>query len=338
MKRLLFISVICFSASLAAQPGKTDWPLFRGNAALDGKAETTLPASPKLLWSYTGGARTVSSPVTDGKMIFFGDNNGVLHAVTADGKPAWKVDTETTIEAAPIISGNMVIYGSLDGKLRALDTKTGKEVWTYATENQISGSANIVKGPKGPVIIVGSYDYNLHSVDAATGKGIWKFETDNFINGTPAISSDMIVFGGCDGFLRIVNSLTGLEVRNNPVDVYIAASPALTSDRVYVGDYEGSVYCFDLKTGQTIWKAPGKDETSVITATPAVSGNRVMIGNEDKNFYCFDAANRKTAVGIPHERQDNRQRRYCRQQGAFRVARFQSLYPRHCQRKGSVEI
>ena len=90
MKKVLLLLGIGFSVVVAGQPGKTAWPLFRGDAGLTGKAETTLPAAPKLLWSYAGGARTVSSPVTDGNMIFFGDNNGVLHAVTSDGKPAWK--------------------------------------------------------------------------------------------------------------------------------------------------------------------------------------------------------------------------------------------------------
>ena len=164
---------------------------------------------PQLLWSISTGARTKSSPVISDGTIFFGNDKGTITAVTSDGKIKWKYETGSLIEAAPLVFGNKVIVGSNDGILRAVDKVTGKLIWSYTTDNQISGSANVwVSGSKAG-IVVGSYDYYLHCVDPRTGKLIWKIETDNYVNGTPSIQDGKIVFGGCDGTIRVVDPLTG---------------------------------------------------------------------------------------------------------------------------------
>ncbi len=120
----------------------------------------------------------------------------LVYAVSQEGKIKWQYDAGSAIDAAPVISGEKVIFGSNDGLLRAIDRFSGRLIWTYATGNQIAGSANVwVAGHKSGVI-VGSYDYFLHCVDPETGKLLWKVETENYINGTPSISNGRIVFGG----------------------------------------------------------------------------------------------------------------------------------------------
>ncbi len=92
-----------------------------------------------------------------------------------------------------------------DGVLSAVNKLTGKLVWSYSTDNQIVGSANVWISGKKAGIIFGSYDYFLHCVDPATGKLLWKLETDNYVNGTPAVANNKIVFGGCDGIIRVTD-------------------------------------------------------------------------------------------------------------------------------------
>ena len=134
-----------------------------------------------------------------------------------------------------------------DGILRAVDKVTGKLIWSYTTDNQIAGSANVwISGNKAG-IVVGSYDYYLHCVDPETGKSLWKVETENYVNGTPAILNGKIVFGGCDGMIRVVDPLTGKQKDTINIGVYIASSPALSGDLAYFGDYDGTKYCVNIK-------------------------------------------------------------------------------------------
>src|SRR5665811_2382581 len=193
--------IIIFSASEAQNAGD-EWPLFRGRADLAGKVEYDLPSSPKLIWSVSTGTRTKSSPVVSEGIVYFGNDKGSLIAIGSDGKIKWKYEAGSSIDAAPMVFGKKIISGTSDGILKAVDKITGKLIWSYTTDNQIAGSANVweIGGKSG--IVVGSYDYFLHCVDPETGTSLWKIETENYINGTPAILNGKVVFGGCDGKIR----------------------------------------------------------------------------------------------------------------------------------------
>ncbi|MBE3087461.1 MAG: PQQ-like beta-propeller repeat protein, partial [Bacteroidetes bacterium] len=217
---LIIVLFLCYFSSTPAQTGEAEWPVFRGKTDLSGKSEFELTAAPQLLWSVSTGVRTKSSPVISGGTVFFGNDKGTLIAVSTDGKIKWKYEAGSAIDAAPMVFGKKVIFGSTDGILRAVDKITGTLLWSYTTDNQIAGSANVWLAVNKAGIVVGSYDYFLHCVDPETGKSLWKVETENYVNGTPAILNGKIVFGGCDGMIRIVDPLTGKQKDTIDIGVY----------------------------------------------------------------------------------------------------------------------
>ena len=285
---LLIVLFLLFISLAPAQQGIADWPVFRGNANLTGMSEFELPASPQLLWSVSTGVRTKSSPVVSKGIVYFGNDKGTLNAVSTDGKIEMKYFAGSAIDAAPMVFGEKLIFGTNDGFLRAIEKTTGKLLWSYTTDNQIAGSANVWLIGKKAGIVVGSYDYYLHCVDPETGKLIWKVESENYINGTPSISNGKIVFGGCDGIIRIVDPLSGRETDTIDIGVYIASSPALSSGVAYFGDYNGTKYCVNLNSGEIAWKIPSKEESGAILGIPALGPSAVILGSEDKFIYCFD--------------------------------------------------
>ena len=282
-----------FFVSIYGQSSDADWPLFRGKADLSGSYDSELPSDPGLLWSISTGTRTKSSPVISDGTLFFGNDKGTLTAVSSDGKIKWQYEAGNLIEAAPLVFGNKIVVGLNNGNLIAVDKVTGKLIWTYKTDNQISGSANVwVSGSKAG-IVVGSYDYYLHCVDPRTGKELWKIETNNYVNGTPSIQDGKIIFGGCDGMIRVVDPITGNQKDTVEIGVYIAASPSLEGDMAYFGDYDGTVFGLNIRTKKIVWKIPGNEESGSVLAVPAVGYNFVVIGKEDKYLYCYNASNGK---------------------------------------------
>ena len=248
---LLFLSIL----QSGAQQGDADWPVFRGSADLSGKTAFELPVSPKLLWSISTGVRTKSSPVVSDGTVYFGNDKGVLNAVSTDGKVKLIYSAGSSIDAPPLVCGQKLIFGTNDGLLIAIDKLTGSLLWSYPTDNQIAGSANVwVEGNKSGVV-VGSYDYFLHCVNPENGRSLWKVETENYVNGTPSILNGNIVFGGCDGIIRIVEAKSGKQKDTVNIGVYIAASPALSGDQAYFGDYEGTIYCANISSKKII---PGR--------------------------------------------------------------------------------
>lgn len=293
MRYLTIFLFILLPAALCSQPATNDWPLFRGTADLAGKVNSDLPSSPKLLWTASTGTHTTSSPVVSDGTVFFGNEKGTLTSISPEGKIKWKYEEGSLFEAAPLVFGNKIIIGSNQGNLIAVDKVTGKLVWKYATENQISGSANIWTSGSKAGIVVGSYDYYLHCVAPRTGKMLWKVETENYINGTPAISREGIVFGGCDGMIRVVDPLSGRQKDTINIGVYIASSPALSEGMAYFGDYDGTIYCVSTVKGTIVWKVPGNEESGSVLAIPAVGNGKVIIGSESKFLYCYDSATGK---------------------------------------------
>jgi outer membrane protein assembly factor BamB len=294
MRYFLIIILLFLYIPLApAQQGDADWPVFRGKPDLSGMSDFELSSSPQLLWSVSTGIRTKSSPVISDGTIYFGNDKGTIIAVTTEGKIKWKFEAVSAIDAAPMIFGKKVIFGSNDGILRALDKVTGKLLWSYTTDNQIAGSANVWIAGNKTGIVVGSYDYYLHCVDPENGKSLWKVETENYINGTPSILNGKIVFGGCDGIIRIVDPLTGLQTDTIDIGVYIAASPALSRDLAYFGDYNGTIYCLNANSKEISWKISTGEESGAILAIPAIGNDAMIVGSEDKYLYCFNALNGK---------------------------------------------
>jgi len=261
---LIFIIILPACLVSWAQTPEQEWKVFRGKSDLSGSIEYNIPASPVLLWSMAAGSHSKSSPVVSNGVIYFGDDKGILYAVGEDGKLMWKYDSRSPIEAPPMVSDDKVIAGTSDGKLFAVNKLTGKFLWTYSSDNQIVGSANVWTAGKNSGIIFGSYDYYLHCVDPVTGKAIWKLETENYVNGTPAVADNKIVFGGCDGILRITDPMTGKERDTINIGVYIAASPALFRQKAYFGDYNGNFYCVDLAGRKVAWKITAGETTGSI--------------------------------------------------------------------------
>ena len=64
------------------------------------------------------------------------------------------------------------MVGSRDKQLHALDPKTGKPLWSFATKGRIDGSPVVV----GDRVFVGSADGRLYELSVKTGEKLWQFE------------------------------------------------------------------------------------------------------------------------------------------------------------------
>lgn len=263
----------------------------RGNQALTGMLNETVPDKVRKLWSFNAGDEIKASPVVSGQTIVAGCMDGWVYALDLNGKLLWKFDTGNGIEAPALILGNTVYIGNLTGVLYALDLINGKEKWQYKTEGQISGSVNWWKSGTVTRLLVGSYDFYLHCVDAATGKGLWKYESENFINGAAACVNGTAIFGGCDGFLHVVDIATGkLSVKIN-VATYVPGSAPTDGGFSYLGDYDGGFSCVSFMEKKIIWTYRNDKVQLPFLASAAITRDRAVTGSRDKNLYCFDKSN-----------------------------------------------
>lgn len=268
------------------------WTGFRGDAALTGVAEASLPDKPVLLWSFATGGAIVSSPVVSDGRVYVGSDDGGLYCFDLmTGEKRWVYQTELLIEAPPLVHDGTVYVGSHDFWFYAVDARTGELRWKVEAAEKIVGGATVVVGSGGrDLIIFGSHDALVYAVDAETGETAWTFETADRVNATPAVHENQIIFGGCDTGVYVIDGATGQERSKVMLggECHIAASAGVKDGRVYLGHHANEFIAIDLGSGEIVWGFP--NERFGFFSPPAITDDHVFFGGRDRYLHCVNRA------------------------------------------------
>ena len=265
------------------------WSQFRGNPALTGISETSLPNSLKLLWTLEVGESIESSAAIVDGVAYVGSQSGDLLAVSlSSGEEIWRYRAaEFGIgESSPCVGHGLAYIGDLDGVLHAVDVRTGKAVWTFATEGEIKSSPVLV----GNRVLVGSYDSHLYALEADTGLLLWKVMTEGYVHSTPSVADGMAYISGCDEIFRAIRVKDGREMYQVPSIAYTGASPALAGDAAYFGTFSNQVVSVSMTEQKVLWRYESKESQFPFYSSAAVVGGRVVLGGRDRKVHCLEAA------------------------------------------------
>lgn len=260
------ITVLCLSAGISAQTGG-NWPQWRG-ANRDGISKETgllkqWPADgPPLVWKATGAGGGYSSlAISQGRIFTMGlrgDREVIAAFDVATGKQVWATphgsafrnDRGDGPRGTPTIEGNRLYALGGAGDLSALDTTTGKVVWTMNVLEKFGGR-NITWGiSESPLIIgerilvnPGGPGASIVALSKKDGSLIWKSQSD------PAGYSSGI-----------------------PVQIGTTTQVVFFTHNRAVG--------LDLKDGKLLWEYARAANRVANAATPVVRGNRVFISSD----------------------------------------------------------
>jgi len=188
---------------LAAAPGSSDWPTFRGPArtavAPDTGLLSTWPAEgPKLLWEAEGLGRGYSSlAIADGRIYTMGDattaddpEEYLLCYDLTDGKQLWKAKTGPawnegqanwqSSRSTPTVDGDRVYAITAQGVLVCFDT-AGKEIWRKDLTQEFGGNkadgwgyseSPLIDGDK-VVVTPGGEAHTMAALNKLTGETLW---------------------------------------------------------------------------------------------------------------------------------------------------------------------
>ena len=314
-----WLAIFCVANFCQAQS------MFRGDANHSGVYAGPEPRHfHRVKWKFPTGNRIVSSPVIQGKTIYFGSDDGNIYAVDAEsGRQMWKCATKGAVSSTPAVANGVVYATSYDGRLYALNSKTGATKWKFATEGERRFEAKGLHGMQprnqtiadpfdiylsSPVVVqntvyFGSGDGNLYAVDAISGELKWKFKTGDVIHGSPAYADGLIYFGSWDSYFYAVDAANGKERwrfhgGEDPLihnQVGFQSSPAVVNGVVYTGCRDSNVYALDAATGKEKWRS--NNELSWVNSSPAVVQGKVFFATCDSSlFKIVDAATGKELV------------------------------------------
>jgi outer membrane protein assembly factor BamB len=299
---LAFAAAVAVAAEPAIDTAPADaWPLARGTRAGTGRSAAVLRLPLAEAWQR-GFEKTAfgAVPVIADGVIYLGDLDGTFHALAlADGATKWSFKAEAAgFPSAAAISPDpalpLVIVGDDTGVVRAFDQGSGKVVWEYETDGEISGGPTMLPTAAGHRVLVGSQDASLSCLNLADGKPVWKHSIADQIRCSPVVArtaaGDRVFIAGCDGKLHVIDAATGEERAAVPIDGPTGTTPAALGDRVFFGTEGGAFFAIDFLEAATAWRAAPAAAGQAYRSSAALADGLVIVGSRGRAVEAFAAA------------------------------------------------
>lgn len=249
-------------------------------------------------WSYSDDANVISTPGTDGRLVFFGNSLGRITAIDIKtGKKKWTYQTGGSVFSSPAIDQQTMVVGSGDGFVYGFDAPAGRLLWKYKAGAAVLGSPIIKNG----IVYIGASDHGFRAIDLKSGKELWQFTAlDGPVMSTPVIHGSQVVFGAWDCHLYALDIKTGKlnwkwnngsTVRNfSPA----ACIPVIKDDVVYIVAPDRYLTAIDVLTGTTLWRS----NEATVRESIGISENGQWIYGKTMNddIVAFRASREKQAV------------------------------------------
>jgi len=155
-------------------------------------------------WAYpTKGSWVIASPAVQDGVVYFAtsDSSLLLAADARSGAPLFSQSfSHWPFFSSPALAGGLLYIGSHTGKVLALDLKTHKVAWTFATDGAHNNGARWTKADGSPDYEAAFSDFFYDDMVAGT---VRLLEVGSVL-GSPVIDGDTLYFGSSDGQLYAI--------------------------------------------------------------------------------------------------------------------------------------
>jgi len=219
----------------------------------------------RTLWLYQTGSRIKSAPVVAEGRVVFGSTDGNIYCLSEKtGRLQWKLGTADVVMGCPVVTdlpgGQVaVLIGGSDHKFRAIDLKTGKEIWNYSGVKGYCVSRPCVYEGR---VYFGAWDCNLYALNLRDGSLAWTWNnghpSDKYSPAAvwPVASGKKVFIVAPDRVLTCLNADSG-KVVYRTAEHKVRESIGLSSDgqTVYSRCMWDTIIAMDARTEKplTLW-------------------------------------------------------------------------------------
>lgn len=231
-----------------------------------------------------------STPVSDGKGVYFFFAHAGVHAFTLDGKKIWETSVgdkphEWGAGSSPILHGDLLIVNAAleSDTLFALDRRTGEVVWSVKRFPNSWNTPVIARvGDRDELIVNASG--KLRAFDPLTGTELWNCDSIRaaelcpsvlvhdgviFVIGHPG-GEAMAVRAGGTGDVTATHVLWRIKKGSN------VGSPVWHEGHLYfANDSRGLAYCLKADTGEIVYEQKLSAARDRWYASPILSQGRL---------------------------------------------------------------
>ncbi len=212
---------------------------------------------------------------------------GDVIALDADGKPRWRVPTNTEVLSAPAVGQGLVIVRTTDNRMIAYDAEDGHRRWTYTRTTQpltlhtnagiaIEGSLVYAGFPGGRLVALTTASGTLRwEASVAVPKGATELERVADVVGTPVVVGREVCAGAFQGRVGCFDVTNGNVIWSR--DLSTSTGVAIDGRFAYLTDSNSTVTALTRTNGATIWK---NDKMGYRRMTaPASVGRAIVVGD-----------------------------------------------------------
>ena len=225
---------------------------------------------------------------------------------TETGRELWKYQLGEKFFSNPVVYEGIVYVSSLkfnetltEQYLRAVDIKTGQQLWQFRLEFQ---PTSLMYGsvPSSPVIskglvYIGGTDGYLYGIDISSAELVSSFKTTKNMPLTPpALKDDIICVASGDGYLYAIELSTGQQKWQYEIGglkPFYPSFPAITNQSVYIISSDNTLHSLNLQTGELLWTF--KDRSRCLYA-PVITEKAIYVCGSNTSFYALDIETGKT--------------------------------------------
>ncbi len=210
----------------------------------------------------------------------------------------WTWHGGALLEFPPVVADGRLFLATFDGRFYALDARTGRAVWRWAS-GRCGWASPAVAGKLVVEAFIGhacaldvpGHDGAVVAFDRRTGAIAWQ-RTIAPTESSPLVAHGLVYVGDWSGRVTALAVATGATRWSFATGGAVKSSAALAGDNVVVGSYDGHVYALNARSGRLVWRGssqPRLGSPGRFYATPAAAYDRVFIGSTDGKVYSFGA-------------------------------------------------
>ncbi|MEO6208303.1 MAG: PQQ-binding-like beta-propeller repeat protein, partial [Candidatus Limnocylindrales bacterium] len=246
---------------------------------------------PQLIWSAKAGGAISTSPILGDGTLFFGSDDGFLHALDArTGADRWPPVNLGASTGAAVFGNGVVAVADQNGVLHGITAETGVERWH--TEPVVVTTAPALAG--GIVYITGT-DHRAHGFDLETGAEVWSWTTTGDLGNALAIAADTAFIATRGGVIHAVALAGSKELWSYQMLIpgpmgfpVVAGDVVLVNSRQEAGEPAGELYALDRTSGKLLWRFRGP---SGLQITPgSVRDGILYAGTQAYGIYALRVA------------------------------------------------
>ena len=142
----------------------------------------------------------------DDRCVYAGNSLGVVKAIDKKtGRELWHYQTGAMLFSRPAVSGRYVVVPTADCRLVWLDRRTGHEVWSSTAAGPYVADGLVVDG----ILYQGGYK-TMQAWDVRRHRLLWHYDSiNNYCQAAPTVAGNDLVFGAWDTRLRVLDRRTG---------------------------------------------------------------------------------------------------------------------------------